>query len=81
MNTGFGQRSPKILNEIPATIEASATVATFKSGLKSHFLSQMASHPFQSSRPAPPIKQFLDTVRVINSKIITTIVVVVVGLL
>jgi len=48
MNNEFGQRSfnycsPKIWNEIPAIIEASAIVATFKRRVKSYFLSQLAT--------------------------------------
>jgi len=48
MNTEFGQHSfsycsPKIWHEIPAIIKATATVATFKHQLKSHFLSQLAT--------------------------------------
>jgi len=40
----FSYCSPKIWNEIPATIQVSATAATFKHQLKSHFLSQLATH-------------------------------------
>ena len=79
MNTEFGQRSfsycsTKILNEIPAIIKASATVATFKRRLKSYFLSQLAFN--NTIRLCPPgtgncqrafDSRFLDTVRVINN--------------
>ena len=48
MHTKFGQHSfkycsPKMLNEILAIINASATLATFKRRLKSHLLSQLAT--------------------------------------
>jgi len=48
MNAEIGQCSfycsPKIWNEISATMKASATVATFKHQPKSYFLSQLATH-------------------------------------
>ena len=40
----FSYCSPMIWNEIPATIQVSATAATFKHQLKSHFLSQLTTH-------------------------------------
>jgi len=43
MNAESGQRSfsPKVWYEMPATIKAAATLATFERRLKSHFLNQL----------------------------------------
>jgi len=44
----FSYCSPNIWNKIPAIIKASATVATFKHWLKSHFLNQLVTQITQS---------------------------------